>query len=94
MSQPDPALERAQQHVKMVRDFFYHLMVFVFVNGLLALIDRWDGSNDVFLGLDWAFWPVLFWGLGLVGHAIYVFFGDYRVQKLYQREQQRDATKG
>ena len=90
MQQTDPALERAATHVKNVRDSFYHLMVFVFVNGLLVILDRGAGTNDGVFGLDWAFWPIIFWGLGLVGHAIWVFFGDQRIQREYQKEKARE----
>lgn len=93
MEQRNPALELARTHVKHVRDFFYHLMVFLFVNGLLVILDIRGGTgpNAVF-GLDWAYWVILAWGVGLVGHAIYAFFDDYRVQKLYEKEQLREMA--
>ena len=87
MTSVDPALERARKHVEEVRDFYYHLMVYVFVNAILVVVDLMSGTGGPVLGLDWAFWPMLGWGLGLAGHAISVFYGDYRVQQLYEREQ-------
>ena len=64
----DPALERAEVHVKLVRDFFYHLMTYVFVGVLLVVIDlSVDTGGNTVLGLDWAYWVILFWGLGVVG---------------------------
>lgn len=93
MEQRNPALDRARAHVKHVRDFFYHLMVFLFVNGLLVILDvrTGTGTNSV-LGLDWAYWVILAWGVGIVGHAIYAFFDDYRVQKVYEEEQLREMA--
>jgi uncharacterized membrane protein len=85
-TQQDPALERATKHVKEVRDFFYHLMTYVLVSTLMIVLDRRDGAGGGFLGLDWAYWLIIFWGFGIAGHAIYVFFGDYRVQKVYAQE--------
>jgi hypothetical protein len=87
----DPALKRAEQQVKLVRDFFYHLMTYVFVGILLVIIDLGveTGANTI-LGLDWAYWVILFWGLGVVGHGISVYFGTRRVEKLadeYRREE-------
>jgi len=82
----DLLLAQVSKHVKDVRDFMYHLMVYVFVNTLMIILDRAVGPNDGFLGLDWAFWLILFWGIGLAGHAISVFFGDYRVQKVYRQQ--------
>lgn len=86
MTQDDPALERTKKHVKDVRDFYYHLMTFVFVNAMMIIIDLRVDAGGGFLGLDWAYWMILGWGLGIAGHAISVFFGDYRVQKLYEQE--------
>lgn len=86
MTQRDPALARARTHVEEVRDFWYHLMTYAFVNVLLVVIDLRNGTDGPFLGLDFAFWVIFGWGLGVVGHAISVFFGDYRAQQLYERE--------
>ena len=92
MAAKDPALVRAERHVKVVRDFFYHLMVFVLVNALLIIIDVGGGANDGFLGLDFAYWIVLTWGFGILGHGIYAFFGEHRVSKVYAEEKQRDLA--
>jgi hypothetical protein len=87
----DPGFEMAKKHLKMVRDFMYHLMVFVFVNGLLVILDVRAGTADgAVLGLDWAYWVILFWGMGLVGHAIYAFFGEHRLEARFESEQRRE----
>jgi hypothetical protein len=60
-----------------VRDFLYHLVVYVFVGGLLVILDVRAGTGDAaVLGLDWAFWVLLFWGLAVAAHAVYAAFGD------------------
>ncbi len=92
MTQRDPALDRAERHVKAVRDFFYHLMVFVLVNALLIIIDVGGGANAGLLGLDFAGWIVFAWGFGILGHAIYAFFGEHRVSKVYAEEKQRELS--
>jgi hypothetical protein len=72
--------------MKSVRDFAYHLMVFVFMNALLVIVDvRGGGEGDV-LGLDWAYWVILTWGLGVAGHAISVFLGEQRARKPAERD--------
>jgi hypothetical protein len=77
----DPALEAAKAHLKAVRDFMYHLMVFIFVCGLLVILDVRAGTNSgAVLGLDWAYWVILFWGIGVGGHAIWAFLGDHRLR--------------
>ena len=85
MSQTDPALERAREYVEEVRDFYYHLMVYVFVNTILVVVDLLNGTGGPFLGLDWAFWPIMGWGIGVAGHAISVFFGEHRIQQEYRK---------
>jgi hypothetical protein len=80
----DPALEAAKKHLKIMRDFMYHLMVFLFVCGLLVILDVRAGTNDgAVLGMDWAYWVILFWGIGVVGHAIYAFMDESRLTAKY-----------
>lgn len=93
MEQTDTALESAKKHLKAIRDFMYHLMVFLFVNGLLVILDVRAGTGDqAVLGLDWAYWVILFWGVGLVGHGIYAFFGDHTIEAKYEKEQRRQLV--
>ena len=92
MEGPDSALRHSKAYLKAVRDFMYHLMVFIAVNGLLVIVDVRAGSGDqAVLGLDWAYWVILFWGIGLMGHAVYAFFHDQRIEARYERE--RELTK-
>ena len=90
MTEPDPAMERAKKYVAEVRDFYYHLMTYVLVNALLVIIDLRSDTSEGFLGLDFAYWIILGWGFGLIGHAISVFFGDYRAERLYEKEKSRE----
>jgi len=79
------AMDIAQEHVKQVRDFLYHLMVFLVVNTLLVILDLRATTDQAVFGLDWAYWVILFWGMGLAGHGISVFYGNYKVAKEYER---------
>jgi len=86
----DEALNRAEKHVKQVRDFYYHLMTYVLVTALLVIVDRRGGTGEqAILGLDWAYWVILFWGFGVLGHAISVFFGDRKVRRVYEQDRRR-----
>lgn len=91
MTQEDPVLQRTREHVKDVRDFWYHLMVYVFVNVLMIAIDRSGGANDGFLGLDFAHFIFVGWGIGVAGHAVSVFYGEQKVQKLYAEQKKRES---
>jgi hypothetical protein len=91
----DPAMERARKRAKDLREFYGHLLTYVLVCSLLVVIDVVDGSSgDTFIGLNWAFWPIIGWGIAVVIHAASVFFtlGDWeerKAQQLYQKEQER-----
>ncbi len=79
MTRIDPVPQDVDQHRTAVRDFFYHLVVFVFVIGLMVVLDVRAGTGDgAIAGLDWAYWVAMFWGVGLAGHAVYAFLGDHR----------------
>lgn len=49
-----------------VRDFVYHLVVFVFILALIAIL---SGLKGAFI------WLFLFWGLAVALHGVYAFFG-------------------
>lgn len=93
MNQDDPGLERTREYVKEVRDFWYHLMVYVLTNALLIAIDRSGGANSGFLGLDFAHFIIIGWGFGVAGHAISVFYGEHKVEKLYAEQKQREGSR-
>ncbi|NNF63202.1 MAG: 2TM domain-containing protein [Acidimicrobiia bacterium] len=87
------SMDWAREHVKRVQDFLYHLVTYVVVNTLLIIIDlRADTAGDQIFGLDFAYWPILFWGLGVMGHAISVFVGDRRVRTLAERDRSRHLS--
>lgn len=48
-----------------VRDFFYHLVVFLFVLALFLV----SGASGA------AVWLFLFWGFAVALHGIYAYFG-------------------
>ena len=93
MSERNPALVTAKKNLKAIRDFIYHLMTFIAVNGLLVILDVRAGSGEgAVAGLDWAYWVILFWGIGLLGHAIWAFFGEHRVEARFEKERDRHMS--
>lgn len=50
------------------RGFYIHLLVFVVVNLILAIVTRNNPDAGVYL-----IWTLLGWGLGLLSHALAVF---------------------
>jgi hypothetical protein len=57
--------ERARRHVREIRGFYLHAIVFVAVNALLHIINFVTAP-----GVYWAFWPLLGWGIGLAAHGL------------------------
>lgn len=50
---------------RKVRDFFYHLVVYLFLIILLLIV---SGTSGAFI------WIGLFWGFAVALHAVYAFF--------------------
>jgi len=62
---------RAKKHVKEVKGFYIHLVVYVLVNSFLMFSNfRHIDFNDLNV---WIFSPAFFWGIGLMFHAYGVF---------------------
>ncbi len=71
MENPRPDREKylaAKAHVEAVKGFYIHLFVFCVVMTGLFAVDFVKG------GAWWVQWPLIGWGLGVLGHAYLVFF--------------------
>lgn len=98
MTSPDPALERARDRAKELREFYSHLVTYLVICTLLVIVDlaNEDPTNpEVFIGLNWAFWPVIGWGVFVAIHGIRTFFGlggweERKAQELYDKEKRRE----
>jgi hypothetical protein len=54
----------AAERIKRRRDFGWHLITYLIVNGLLVVV--WAvGPRETF----WPMWVMIFWGIGLAFHA-------------------------
>ena len=63
----DRKLREAKQHVAALKGFYIHAFVFVLVMAGLLIINLGAGSPW------WVQWPLLGWGIGLLGHAVAIF---------------------
>ena len=87
--------EAVRKRVKARNKLYRGLVTyFIFCAFFIALDVIPDGS------LDWAYWPILGWGIGMASHAAKVFFGEgnldreeqqieRELEKLERRKQQR-----
>ena len=64
----DPLEVEVMEHVRDIKAFYSHLVIYCAVIALLVLLNlvSWDGYF-------WAVWPALGWGAGLLVHAAGVF---------------------
>ena len=60
---------QAERRADMKLAFRSHLIAYVLVNAGLVAIDLFTSP-----GLDWAYWPMLGWGLGLAAHGAVTYF--------------------
>lgn len=63
----DDAKQEAIRHVHALKGFYIHLLIFCIVITGLAAINILSQSGW------WVQWPLLGWGLGIIGHALGVF---------------------
>lgn len=65
MAEPNPRRERflTEQRRDATRGFYIHLIVYVAVMTLLVVI------NALTPGPWWVQWPLIGWGIGILGHA-------------------------
>lgn len=58
----------AKERVEQIQGFYWNLASYIVVNGFLTFLDiKQDGVYD------WAYWPLIGWGIGVTFHAINVF---------------------
>jgi 2TM domain-containing protein len=58
----------AKKKVQSIKEFYGNLTSFILVNGILIFINLYTSPNYL-----WFFWPLLWWGLGVVFHGLKVF---------------------
>lgn len=92
----DSAMDRARQRAHELREFYGHLMTYLVVCSLLVLIDLVSGeAGTTFLGLNWAYWPIIGWGIAVLIHALSVFFPlsgyeERKARELYEKELEQE----
>jgi hypothetical protein len=87
------AVERARRRVKAVREFWGHFWFYVMVNTVFVLIDLADGTEaDPFLGLDWAYFPLIGWGAFVLAQFLSVFWFDGRFNARWEERKLQQYT--
>jgi hypothetical protein len=87
-----PALSDEEKRVRAKLEFYAHLLTYLMVTSVLALIDLRTSVNTV-----WFVWPALGWGVGVVWHGLAVFVlspSSPTYRRLLDRERRRSAAGG
>lgn len=58
----------AKKRVEDVQGFYWNLTAYIIVNSFLTFLDLKDNGN-----YDWAYWPLIGWGIGITFHFVEVF---------------------
>ena len=83
--------ERARKRVEEIKGFYSHLMVYALVNLALFVLDLISSP-----GLQWFFWPLFGWGIGVLAHAGSVFgpgrfwgpeWEERKIRKLMEKDE-------
>ena len=81
--------ERAKERVQGKVGFITHLVIYLFVNGFLAVINLLTAPGNL-----WFIFPLAGWGLGLLIHGlrVYLFCGQASItERMIQQEMEREA---
>jgi hypothetical protein len=85
-------LAEATKTVNAKIGFYIHLLVFVLVNAGLAAINYGNDREHL-----WFVWPLLGWGIGVLGHGLIVFAGPSArglKDRMIAKEMEKLAGKG
>ena len=74
-SSKNTKLESAKKHVKRIKGFYIHAIVYICVNLFIIVANSLDSSKG-FADAD-GYMTALFWGFGLLAHAMSVFAPDF-----------------
>ena len=67
LSEEDKYIE-AKKKVENIKGFYGNLVAFILVNAVLIFINLYTSPSYL-----WFFWPLLWWGLGVLIHGLKVF---------------------
>ncbi len=77
-------LAEAQKQVKRMKGFYIHAIVFVCVNLIIIAGNLYESSGNIVRFDTYA--TALFWGIGLFGHGLAVFGGDFFFGKDWEQK--------
>jgi len=86
----EESYKRAKKRVGELRGFYEHLIAYVVVNIMLVIINLATSPDTL-----WFYWVTIFWGIGVIWHAISVFgkrgklgknWEDKKIKEIMEKE--------
>jgi hypothetical protein len=86
----EESYKRAKKRVGELRGFYEHLIAYVVVNIMLIIINLVTSPDTL-----WFYWVTVFWGIGVIWHAISVFgkrsklgknWEDKKIKEIMEKE--------
>lgn len=82
------AYEYARKIIEERVGFFVHFLIYLFVNGVLFIIN-YRFSH----GHWWFYFPLLFWGIGIFSHFLSVFLFSHNIKERWIQKKAQDIIK-
>lgn len=82
----------AKKKVENIKGFYGNLASFIVVNTVLLFINLWTSPDHL-----WFYWPLMWWGLGVLFHGLKVFellptlgkdWEDRKIKELMEKEKE------
>lgn len=81
---------RAKKKVETLKGFYGHLAVYLIINtGIILVLANVFGKGETDFSRLTIYIPSGFWGIGLISHAIYVFFALYVKNNFIKRWEEK-----
>jgi hypothetical protein len=86
MMEENERYKRAKQRVESLKSFYIHVLVYIFVNIWLFVINLITAPGEW-----WFYWPLIGWGIGLTAHGIGVLAGEGWMGREWEDRKIREA---
>jgi len=74
MNEHDERYKEARNRVNELRSFYRNLLTYLMINVVIVIINLVTNPEHL-----WFYWVTIFWGIGLLFHAMSVFLGKGRL---------------
>ena len=80
--------KKAQQRAEEKVGFYIHFVIYIMVNSMLIVFWYLSAGGNL-SSFPWFLFPLLGWGIGIVGHGLGVFLGTSFTEKMAEKEYEK-----